>query len=190
VEESGGLPVPKRRTMTESTRTPFRQELNVSIPLALNDVLGFYRRELTKLDWKEETKGADIKADSTQITFTTPEGAAVLKLTYKDAETKVSIARRNPEAAKKAGVLPNPGQVKVIFGNITEREATITIDNKTIKIGANVGAKKPDGPMIDLKPGKYKAILKGGKSEEIEVGADESWGLLVGPGGILALNVY
>ena len=47
-EESGGLPVPKRHTMSEGTQTPFRHELKASVPLALTDVLGFYRRELGK----------------------------------------------------------------------------------------------------------------------------------------------
>jgi hypothetical protein len=55
------------------------------------------------------------------------------------------------------------------------------------------GAKNPDGPAIDLAPGKYRVSLKmGGKSESetIEVGADEAWGLLIGPGGLLPLHVY
>ena len=56
-EESGGLPMPKRHTMSEGTKTPFRRELKASVPLELTDVLGFYRRELGKLNWKEEPKG-------------------------------------------------------------------------------------------------------------------------------------
>ena len=47
-EESGNLPVPKRHTMSEGTTTPFRHELKATVPLALTDVLGFYRRELGK----------------------------------------------------------------------------------------------------------------------------------------------
>ena len=62
-EESGGLPVPKRHTMSEGTTTPFRHELKASVPLALADVLGFYRRELGKRNWKEETQGAVVTAD-------------------------------------------------------------------------------------------------------------------------------
>ena len=56
-EESGGLPMPKRHTMSEGTKTPFRRELNANVPLNLADVLGFYRRELGKLNWKEEIQG-------------------------------------------------------------------------------------------------------------------------------------
>ena len=59
-EESGGLPVPKRHTMSEGTKTPFRRERQASVPLELTDVLGFYRRELGKLNWKEESKGTTM----------------------------------------------------------------------------------------------------------------------------------
>lgn len=34
------------------------------LPLDLTDVLGFYRRELGKLNWKEEAKGAKVSDDS------------------------------------------------------------------------------------------------------------------------------
>ena len=76
-EESGGLPVPKRHTMSEGTKTPFRRELQASVPLELTDVLGFYRRELGKLNWKEDAKGTTIGDDSAAVTFTAPEGPAV-----------------------------------------------------------------------------------------------------------------
>ena len=32
-EESGGLPVPKRHTMSDGTSTPFRHALKASVPL-------------------------------------------------------------------------------------------------------------------------------------------------------------
>ena len=164
------------------------------MPLDLTAVLGFYRRELGKRDWKEEAKGAVIAADRASVTFATPDGAAVLKLGRKDKETTVSLAVRNPAAATKAGVMPKPGQVKVVFGNMTELEAVVTIAGKTVKIAAGIGVKKPDGPTLDLKPGKYKVTLKlAGKpaqGDDVDVGADEAWGLMAGPGGVLALNVY
>ena len=41
-----------------------------------------------------------------------------------------------------------------------------------------------------VRQGKYKVTLKGGKGDEITVGPDEIWGVLAGPGGVLALQVY
>jgi hypothetical protein len=193
-EETGGLPVPKRHTLAEGTRTPFRQELKANVPLDLTVVLNFYRRELEKRSWKVVDKGPVAASDKALVTFTTPDGAAVLKLGRKDNETTVSLAVRNPDAATKAGIMPKPGQVKVLFGNITEGEAVVTIAGKTVKIAAGIGVKKPDGPTLDLAPGKYKVTLKlagkPAKGDDVEVGADEAWGLMIGPGGVLALNVY
>jgi len=91
-------------------------------------------------------------------------------------------------------VLPKPGQSKLLFGNMMPAAAVVTINNKTVKVGAGVGAKAPDGPTLDLPPGKYKFSFKAGnapaQSDEIEIAADETWGILIGPGGALALHAY
>jgi hypothetical protein len=81
----------------------------------------------------------------------------------------------------------------VLIGNPNDTEAVVTINKQTFRVKPGAGAKNPDGPAIDLAPGKYRVSLKmGGKSESetIEVGADEAWGLLIGPGGLLPLHVY
>ncbi|MDP1907548.1 MAG: hypothetical protein Q8K85_04550, partial [Hyphomicrobium sp.] len=117
-EESGGLPMPKRHTMSVGSKTPFRRELNANVPLALADVLGFYRRELGKLNWKEEAKGAVVAPDNAVIAFSSTEGPALLKLGRKDGETTVLLAVKDPAAVEKAGIAPKPGQTKIIFGNI------------------------------------------------------------------------
>jgi hypothetical protein len=193
-EESGGLPVPKRHTMSEGTKTPFRRELQASVPLELTDVLGFYRRELGKLNWKEESKGTTIGADSAAVAFTAPEGPAVLKLGRKDGATSVRLMLKDPAAVAKAGIMPKPGQAKVLFGNINPGAETITFNNKPVSVAAGVGVKNPDGPTLDLPPGKYRYSIKlAGKpaqTDEIELGADEVWGVMIGPGGVLALQAY
>jgi hypothetical protein len=78
----------------------------------------------------------------------------------------------------------NPGDV----------EATVTINRQTVKVAAGAGMKGPDGAIIDLPPGKYKVSAKlPGKpasEDEIEVGANQTWGILVGPGGVLPMQVY
>ena len=157
-------------------------------------MLGFYRRELGKRQWKEQSKGAVVGADKAVIAYASPDGPATLKLDRKDGATSVDLVMKNPEAAKKIGMLPKPGQVKVMFGNINEAAATITFNNKAIKVAAHAGTKGPDGPTLDVPPGKYKySIALPGRpkqSEEVALGADEIWGLMIGPGGVLALQAY
>ncbi|MGB7687858.1 MAG: hypothetical protein WBL98_05225, partial [Pseudolabrys sp.] len=104
------------------------------------------------------------------------------------------VVVRNPDATAKAGILPTPGQAKVMFGNINSAAAAIIFNNKTINVAAGAGTKGPDGPVLDLAPGKYKYSIKlPGKpmqTDEIELSAEETWGLMIGPGGVLALQAY
>jgi hypothetical protein len=168
--------------------------MTANIPLDLNTVLGFYRRELGKKNWKEEAKDAIVAADNVSLSYTSAEGPAQLKLGRKDGETTVKLMIKDPDAATKGGVIPKSGQTKFIFGNINETDASITFNGKPLKIAKGAGTKAPDGPMLDLAPGKYKYSIKPAgrpaQNEEVDAKADETWGLMVGPGGILALQVY
>lgn len=85
-------------------------------------------------------------------------------------------------------------KAKILFGNVNDAEATIIFNNQTIKVAAGAGTKAADGPKLDLAPGKYKYSIKlPGKpmqSDEVDIGPDETWGLMAGPGGVLALQAY
>ena len=91
-------------------------------------------------------------------------------------------------------MMPKSGQTKLLFGNILETPATIIIAGKTIKIPGGAGSKGPDGPTLEVAPGKLAYSLKGSKApmanDAVEVGADEIWGLMVGPGGVLPVQMY
>jgi len=193
-EDNGGWPVPKRHTMVSNERSPFRRELTSDVPLRLADVLGFYRKELGKLGWKEDGSKAVVAQDNAALVFNTAEGQAVLKLAYKNATTSVSLATRNPEALAKSEMAPKPGQAKLALVNPNEADVTVTINKKTIKVAAGAGTKGPDGPLLDLPPGKHKFSVKQagkkGYSDEVAVGAGEVWGLMFGPGGALPMKVY
>ena len=193
-EEMGGLPIPTRHSLGGTEKTPFRITLNASVPAGLAAVLDFYRRELGKRDWKEESQGAVVKQDQAVLAFASPDGPAVLKLDRKNDETVVSLALKKQGEATNAGMLPKAGQAKLLFGSMVETETVVTINKQTIRVGAGVGGKKPDGPSIDLPPGKYKYAFRVGskpaETDEVEVRAGDTWGMLIGPGGALALQVY
>ena len=192
-EDMSGYPVPAQRSSSGTEKTPFRLVVNASTSANLPSVLAFYRRELGKRGWKEE-QGAAIKPDEATIAYTSPEGPAVLTLSRRSDETVVILAIKKRAEAQKAGMIPKAGQAKLLFGNMVETEAVVTINKQTIRVGAGVGAKKPDGPTIDLPPGKYKYAFRiGGKpaeTDEVEVRAGDTWGMIIGPGGALALQVY
>ena len=79
-DESVGLPVPKEHTMSEGSQTPFRREVTASVPADLPSVLAFYRRELGKLNWKEDANAARVTTDHAVLSFSSSDGLAVLKL--------------------------------------------------------------------------------------------------------------
>ena len=129
-------------------------------------------------------------AEKATLAYTSPDGPAMLKLGRKDDATSITLVVKDPGAIAKAGIMPKPGQAKVLFGNINDAASTITFNGKTINVAAGTGVKNPDGPTLDLPPGKYKYSIKPSQSDEVDLGADEIWGLMIGPGGVLALQAY
>ena len=202
-DTDSALPVPKQHTMSSigtgkvpGSDAPIRRELEASIPADLNDVLGFYRTELGKLGWKEAAEGAVAKPDQVKLAFASPDGPATLKLGRSKGETSVHLAQKYPDVAAKADFVPKPGQAKLVFGNMGGGEATVSINKQTIKLAAGAGGpQSPKPPMLDLPPGKYQYTLKvaGGpaRSNQIEIDAGDTWGLMVAPNGeVLPLHMY
>lgn len=192
-EEKDGLPVPKPNTEQGITKTKFRIESQTKVSAPVATVLAFYRDELKKRDWKEDA-GAQVSADRADVAFTAPEGPARLTVTRDGGKTGALLVLRKPADAEKAGIKPKPGLAKVMLGSIMDTETQVTIDKRTFKLVPNAGQKNPDGPALDLAPGTYKYTVKvPGKpafNEQVKVSVEEAWGVLVGPGGGLSLQVY
>ncbi len=200
-EPDSALPVPKQHSLSSigSSKIPgtdiaFHRELSASVPAELNSVLAFYRSELGKLGWKETAERTIVKPDQAQLAFTSPDGPATLKLSRSNGETSIALAQKIPAAAAKADIMPKPGQAKLMFSNLGNGEATVTINKQTIRIAPGAGAQSK-GPTLELPPGKYRYSLKvaGGpaRNNEIEVAADDAWGVMVAPDGdVMPLHVY
>ncbi len=197
VSDQRGLIVPSPNTGSSIERTPYRQEAMARVPASLTDILAFYQRELAARGWTE-VPGSRVTppADEAQLRYAAPDGAALLTLKrHVDAGlTEVRLTLRKEAQAKKDGIAPNPGQSKVVFGNIEDQPAVIKIQTKTIRVAPGVGAKEPNGPKLDLPAGTYKMTVQLGKqapkAETITLEADQTTGVLVGPRGALALPLY
>ncbi|PSO20550.1 hypothetical protein [Bradyrhizobium sp. MOS003] len=197
------LPVPTQRSSKSFATTkipggeaPLRRELTASIPAPLQDVLTFYRAELSRLGWQEKTGGAAVSAERAKIDFTSPQGPATLTLGHTKGETTVNLAQKNADVAAKADIMPKEGQARLMLGNMGSSEASLTINKQTVKIAAGAGGpRSPKGPMLDLPPGTYQYALRmpgqPARTEALTVAAGEAWGLLVGPSGdVLPLQMY
>jgi hypothetical protein len=197
LDPDAALPAPTRISFrsintihTDGIRAPLRRELTARIPAELGDVLVFYRTELAKLGWQEEAPGAAIAAERVELTFTSPEGPATLKLDRAKGETTVSLVQRNTEAAAKADILPMPGKARLIFGYLVPDVASLAIDDQTIKIAGGAGHPQ----ALDLPPGtySYQLLLSGHPvvTKTITVAKGEAWDLELGSDGDKAFRIY
>ncbi|MBR0819408.1 hypothetical protein [Bradyrhizobium liaoningense] len=183
------LPAPTRysyrgihTTVVSGIEAPLRTRLDTTVPATLGDVLAFYRTELGKLGWREEPDGALITADHAQLAFASPLGPAVLELGRKDSSTVVILAQKNSGTATRANVMPEPGQAKMVFSNIGEKEAVLTISERTIRRAGGARA-----VALDLPPGRYPYELnvpgRPAYTSILTVAAGDSWELTVGRDG-------
>lgn len=183
------LPAPTRfsyrgihTTVASGFEAPLRTRLDATVPARLDDVLAFYRTELGKLGWQEQSDGAEFSADHVELAFASPLGPAALELRRKDSSTVVHLVQKNADTATRANVMPEPGQAKVVFSNIGETEAVLTIHARTIRRagGANAVA-------LDLPPGRYSYELSvpghAVTTNILTFAAGDTWELTVGRGG-------
>ncbi len=189
-EEVGGLPVPSPRSASGSESSLFRSGVNAQTPASVASVVAFYRRELGKRGWTERADKASVRDDGALLAFNSPGGPAVLKLDRDGSDTTVLLSVRDRASALKSPLWPKPGQIKIAFGNITGKAAEVTVAGKKVRIAAGAGTNAPDGPTLDLPPGKHDFALKSGGRELIDAASEDIWMMMVGPGGLLAVQAY
>jgi len=183
------LPAPTRftyrgihTTVVQGVETPLRTSLEATVPAEVGNVLAFYRTQLGKLGWKEQHDGAMVSADRVQLAFVSPIGPGLLSLDRKDSSTSVHLVQKNASVATNANVMPEPGQAMLVFSNISETEATLVINDRTLKRAAGTRA-----VSLDLKPGKYsyEVSVPGHQptTQTIDFAAGDTWELTVGRDG-------
>jgi hypothetical protein len=191
VEEEDGLPLPDDHTGYTSEGGEFRRMIAVYSPSDLATLSEFYQMELASRGWSlDEAEGTDTNET---LRFSGDEGELVVTITAGD-ETEVLLVQRDPAAAEAAGVLPPAGLARLYLVNFTESDMTVTIDGEAIDVPPEAGIESPDdAPQVDLPPGTYDVTTEvGGASvtDEIVVGPDETWALLLDEEGALPLQMY
>ena len=193
-EIKDGLPVPADAANTSDRSGPFRRALSISSEMDVASLVEFYRAELPALGWTEQADQASVEAGSTVLMFENDEGPLVVELTEAGGGSEIVLTTKSLAAATAAGILGAPGQARIILGNMGDADATITIDGQELQVAAGEGADQPDGPTLDLAPGTYTVTIaiagQADQEERLEVGADEVWGLILGPGGVMPLQLY
>ncbi len=191
VDDEDGLPLPEDRTGYSSEGGEFRRTVTLFSPSDVPTLVAFYQRELASRGWTLDDS-AETPTGAT-LRYTGPDGELVVTLQAGD-ETEVILVRKNPVAAQEAGILPPPGQARLYLVNFTESEMAVTVNGQTIPLAPGAGMESPeDAPKLDLPPGTYEVTTTvGGSSvtDEVVVGPDETWVLLLDQLGALPLQMY
>lgn len=190
--DQNGLPVPSDYTGVSSEDSPFRQNVMFTSPSDIQTLLEFYQTELAARDWQLEN--TDEAAEMTAQTYSGPDGSLTLTLKSTASETEGNLIVKNSKAAGEAGILPPAGQARVYLINFSDQEITVVLNDQTLKIPAGAGMDSPDdAPKLDLPPNTYAVTTQAGSNsvtDEISVGADEVWSLLLDVQGALPLQMY
>jgi len=195
-EEHDGVPFPVTTSNRSSSNSRYRKSVEAVVPADLPAVVKFYRKELASRGWKEDVKAAKLTPESALLTFTGTEGGMTVRLSRKDNDVAVNLASRDPAKAKAAGILPQPNRARLVLGNAGDRNAVVVINGQEYKVAAGTGAKDPkDGTSLNVLPGKYSFTIKSpgqpDATEDLNVSADETWGVIVLPtGGHFADQLY
>lgn len=191
VEEEDGLPLPDDYSGYSSESSDFLQTLTFTSPSSVEALVTFMQTELAGRGWTEED--FDQIGDGVTLSFSGPDGQLIVTLQAGD-ETEVVMTRRDRTAAEEAGILPPAGQARLYLVNFSTDELTVVIDGQTIQVPPEAGMESPDdAPTLDLAPGTYDVTTTvGGSSvtDEITIGADETWALLLDEMGALPLQMY
>jgi hypothetical protein len=191
VFDQDGLPLPDDYTGYASEGTEFSRKVTASSPSDLATLFEFFQTELASRGWTLED--SDQSSAEASLRFSGPDGELVVTLQAGD-ETELVLTLKNLAAAKEAGILPPAGQARVYLVNFSEDELTVTVDDQTIKLAPGAGTESPDdAPNLDLPPGTYEVTTEVGSSsvtDEVTIGPDESWGLLLDEQGALPVQMY
>jgi len=183
----------------QSQGSSFRRESSTTVAADLDSVVTFYRGQFASGEWgewQENASVARVEKQAAHLEYTGPEGALEVKLESKGARTSIMLITRDAEAAREAGLLPDAGKSRLVVGNLSAKDHAITINGRKYTIKAGAGADDPTkGFNWVVPPGNFtfEVTPSGGRaqSEKVTLGADETWGVLVGPTGeFLSMQLY
>lgn len=189
-------PVPADCESIASGGSPFRTSVEARIRRPLADVAEFYRRELPARGWGTTVREDEIPGERIELDVDGERGPLSLVLRKKRKDTVIEMSSRDTAAAREAGVLPEPGQSKLLLGNIAEVDAVITVDGEEKKVAAGTGAEDPSLALaLALAPGAHEVKITsagdGDQVESLDLGADETWAVMfIGDGAYFADRVY
>jgi hypothetical protein len=197
-EDKDGLPVPENYTDYSGESSAYFQSITANSPSPLKSLVEFYQKELKIRKWRALPPTTGNTAGKTQLNYESDkkESLAVKLVRNTDGKTGISLSVRKDGEAKAAGIAPPPGKTRVYLGNMTDGPVVFILDKKKYDIKKqSTNDKSMKGvPFADLPPGKHAFTLTQAGQKPVkdtfEIGPDETWGLIAGPGGAMPIRMY
>ena len=197
-EDKDGLPVPANYTDYSGESSAYINSITANSPSPMKAVLEFYRKELKVRKWHELPAAPGNTGSKALLTFENDkkERLTVTLIQNADGKTGISLSVRKDGEAKAAGIVPPPGKARVYLGNMTDGPVVFVLDRKkySVKKESTNDKSMKEAPFADLPPGKHAFTLtvSGQKpiKDTFEIGPDETWGLIAGPGGAMPIRMY
>ena len=186
------VPMPEGAEDVSRKGSNFRKTYSAVAVMPLADVASFYRKELARQGWK----GADTQAagDAMQFKNDTMELSVALK--RQGGETAIEVVTRDVAAAKREGLLPEPGMGRLVLANGHNVGVLFTIGKTDYPLAAGHGAEDPRQALnYSVAPGTYEVVIKipgqQQQTERIEITEGSTWGIVVLPtGGYMPMRMY
>jgi len=191
VDEEDGLPLPDDNSGYSSEGGQFSRRIDLSSPSDLDTLVEFFQTELGSRGWTLDE--SDLSSGGATLHLSGPDGELVVTLQSGD-ETEVTLVLKDTAGATEAGILPPSGQARLYLVNFSDNPLTVTVDGQVFDLAGAAGQESPDdAPSLDLPPGTYEVTTEVGETsvtDEVTVGPDEAWGLLLDEQGALPLQMY
>lgn len=194
-----GLPVPEGHDGMLGEGSEFRKQATTSVDAKLDAVVAFYRGHLSSSEWgqwKEDAQASQVAQDSANLNFSGPAGDLIVQLKSQGEQTEITLVTRDANAAKAAGMLPDPGKSRLVVINGVERESIFTINGQEYKLAALAGTEDPKTALNWSVPAAtFTVVTKTpglrGQTESVKANAGETWGVILTPTGeILSVQLY
>ncbi len=192
--EADEFPVPSDYAYLSTMSGPFSSQVTFSSPSNVDTLVELYETELPGQGWEfiDHSLGAEIA----HLYFEDDDQKLSIDLRVNSGEispelagqTSLELIIKDPVAAAEAGILPPPGQARILLLNSAEVDLMATINQQELKLTPiPMSAEFPkDPPSIDLPPGQYTLTTSAPDgsvtSDDIQIGLDKE----IAPGEVWA----
>jgi hypothetical protein len=186
------VPMPEGAEDVSRQGSNFRKTYSAVVAAPPAEVAAFYRQELAREGWK----GVDGPAAQDVMQFKKEGMELSVALKPQGGETAIEVVTRDAAAARREGLLPEPGTGRLVMANGHTVGVVFTIGETDYSLAAGQGAEDPKQALnYSVQPGTYVVVVKVPRrqpqTENLEITEGSTWGIIALPtGGYMPMRMY